>query len=347
MKRTILGPEGPHVSSICLGSMTWGRQNTEAEAHAQLDRAVERGVNFIDTAEVYPVNPVREDSVGRTESYIGSWLAPKSRRDDLVIATKVSGLGQDVVRGGAKINAETLRTAVENSLRRLRTDYIDLYQLHVPNRSHYHFRRVWSFDPSGQVKAETVAGMAECLETLAALRNEGKIRHFGLSNETTWGIAQWLRLADDDVGPRPLTIQNEYSLLCRYYDTDLAELAVNEGVTLLAYSPAGAGLLSGKYRPDYSPEGSRRALNGDLGGRCTPRVWPAVDAYISIAREAGIHPVTMAVAFVRSRPFPVVPIVGATSVEQLDHALDAASVALSPDILARIGEAYRAHPMPF
>lgn len=207
----------------------------------------------------------------------------------MVIATKVSGLGQDVVRGGAKITAETLRTAVENSLRRLRTDYIDLYQLHVPNRSHYHFRRVWSFDPSGQVKAETVAGMAECLETLAALRNEGKIRHFGLSNETTWGIAQWLRLADDGVGPRLLTIQNEYSLLCRYYDTDLAELAVNEGVTLLAYSPAGAGLLSGKYRPDYSPEGSRRALNGDLGGRCTPRVWPAVDAYISIAREAK-HP---------------------------------------------------------
>lgn len=347
MKRTVLGPEGPQVSSICLGSMTWGRQNTEAEAHAQLERAAERGVNFIDTAEIYPVNPVREDSVGRTERCIGSWLVRRGRRDDLVIATKVSGLGQQAVRGGAKITAETLRTAVESSLRRLRTDYIDLYQLHVPNRNHYHFRKVWSFDPSGQAKAETVAGMAECLETLAALRREGKIRHFGLSNETTWGMSQWLHLADGGVGPRPLTIQNEYSLLCRYYDTDLAELAVNEGITLLAYSPSGAGLLSGKYRPDHSPEGSRRAINGDLGGRCTPRVWAAVDAYLAIAREAGMHPVTLAVAFVQSRRFPVIPIVGATSVEQLDRSLDAASVALSPEILARIGEAHRAHPMPF
>ena len=347
MRKVELGRTGLQVSALCLGSMTWGSQNTEAEGHAQMDLARDRGVDFIDTAEMYPTNPIREETVGRTEAIIGTWLAARGGRDRVVLATKITGEGQAAVRDGLPITPELLRGAVETSLKRLQTDHIDLYQLHWPNRGSYHFRKNWTYDPSGQDRAATLGHMHAILETAQALVAEGKIRHFGLSNETAWGTAQWLRIAEETGAPRVASIQNEYSLMCRHFDTDLAELSVNEDVTLLAYTPLAAGLLTGKYAGDVIPEGTRRAANPTLGGRTTPRVWEAVAAYLGIAKEAGLDPAEMAIAWCLTRPFPVIPIVGATSVAQLKIALGAAEVTLDPAVLEAIEVAHRAHPMPF
>ncbi|TCP41339.1 aldo/keto reductase [Rhodovulum marinum] len=347
MRRVALGRTGLTVSCLCLGTMTWGSQNTQEEGHAQIDLALDRGVNFMDTAEMYPVAPIKEETVGRTERIIGNWFQDTGRRHEWVVATKITGAGQKAVRDGAPITPAIIREAVEGSLRRLRTDYIDLYQVHWPNRGSYHFRKNWAYDPSGQDAAATLDDMLACLETMGELVAEGKIRHFGLSNETAWGMAQWLRLAEAHGLPRAQSIQNEYSLLCRHYDTDLAELGVNEDVTLLAYTPLAAGLLTGKYAGDVTPDGTRRERQPDLNGRITPRVWEAVAAYLGIANTHGLVPAQMAIAFVAQRPFPVVPIVGATSTEQLRTVLGAADVTLSDEVLADIALAHKAHPMPF
>ena len=347
MKYVKLGRSDLSVSEICLGSMTWGTQNTMEEGHAQIDMALDRGVNFIDTAEMYPVNPVSAETAGRTEEIIGEWLAKTGRRDDVVIATKITGEGSAAVPGGPEISRERILSAVEGSLKRLKTDVIDLYQFHWPNRGSYHFRKCWGYDPSGQNHARTIEHMNEALETLQDLVEAGKIRHFGLSNETAWGSAQWLRIAEERGLPRVQAVQNEYSLLCRLYDLDMAELGVNEDVTLLAYTPLAAGLLSGKYAGDVTPEGTRRALNANLGGRITARVWEAVSAYLGIANDHGLDPVQMAIAFVMSRPFPVVPIIGATSLKQLDTVLGAADLTLPQEVLDDIEAAHKAHPMPF
>jgi len=346
MQRVPLGRTGLSVSRLCLGTMTFGTQTAPEDSDAQLDRALAAGINFLDTAEMYPVNPISEDTIGRTEEIIGDWFARTGRRDDWVVATKIAGEGSRA-RGGEPITADSLRRAVEGSLRRLRTDRIDLYQFHWPNRGSYHFRQNWRYDPSRQNREETLAHMVEALETLKALQAEGKVAQFGLSNESAWGTAQWLRLAEAGHGPRVAAIQNEYSLLCRLFDTDLGELSVNEDVTLLAFSPLGAGLLTGKYAGDVIPEGSRRSRNPALGGRVAPRVWEAVSSYLGIANEAGLDPVRMAVAWTLTRPFPVVPIVGATTLAQLDHLLPAAEMTLSGDVLEAIDAAHRAHPMPY
>ncbi len=347
MRKRELGRTGLMVSEICLGTMTWGTQNTEAEGHAQIDHALARGVDFLDTAEMYPVNPVTAETVGDTETIIGSWLAKSGRRDEVVIASKIAGPGQ-IIRKGEQIDPANIRRALEASLTRLRTDYIDLYQFHWPNRGSYHFRQNWGFDASKQpARAEVIENMAACLETLKDLVAEGKIRHFGLSNESAWGTAQWLALAEAGHGPRVASIQNEYSLMCRLYDTDLAELGVHEDVTCLAYSPLAVGMLSGKYSGGAVPEGSRRSLNRELGGRSNPRAYEIADVYVNIAREAGLDPVTMAIAWVLGRPFPVIPIIGGTSVAQLDKSLDAAGMVLPPDVLKAIEKAHHAHPMPF
>ncbi len=347
MRKRELGRTGLMVSEICLGTMTWGTQNTEAEGHAQIDHALARGVDFLDTAEMYPVNPVTAETVGDTETIIGSWLAKSGRRDEVVIASKIAGPGQ-IIRKGEQIDPANIRRALEASLTRLRTDYIDLYQFHWPNRGSYHFRQNWGFDASKQpARAEVIENMAACLATLKDLVAEGKIRHFGLSNESAWGTAQWLALAEAGHGPRVASIQNEYSLMCRLYDTDLAELGVHEDVTCLAYSPLAVGMLSGKYSGGAVPEGSRRSLNRELGGRSNPRAYEIADVYVGIAREAGLDPVTMAIAWVLGRPFPVIPIIGGTSVAQLDKSLDAAGMVLPPDVLKAIEKAHHAHPMPF
>jgi len=348
MRHIPLGRTGLNVPEFCLGTMTWGSQNTEAEAHAQLDMAVERGVTFIDTAEMYPTTPIRRETIGETERIIGTWLRARGRRDDVVIASKITGAGNPNVRDGAPITRAALVATVDAALARLQTDVIDLYQIHWPNRGSYHFRQNWRYDPSHQNRADTVAHMMEVLETLQGLIEAGKLRHAGLSNETAWGTAMWLRLAEENGLPRMQSIQNEYSLLCRHFDTDLAELCVNEDVTLLGYSPLAAGLLSGKYAGDVVPDGSRRAVgSADLGGRVTPRVWKAVTSYLGIANDFGLDPVQMALAWCRTRPFPVVPIIGATSLAQLETVLGALDLELPADAIAAIEAAHRATPMPF
>lgn len=346
MKKVRLAQSGLDVSVLCLGSMTWGTQNTAAQGHAQIDRAGASGVNFIDTAEMYPVNPVRAETIGRTEEIIGEWIARSGRRGEWVLASKIAGKGE-AARAGEQISGNSIARALEASLARLRTDYIDIYQLHWPNRDMYHFRRHWQFDPRSQDKAAILANMEDCLGALDRAIKAGKIRYWGLSNETAWGTAQWLRLADQMGVARPITLQNEYSLLCRLWDTDMAEMAHNESMALLGFSPLATGLLSGKYQGDVTPPGSRRSLNPRLSGRITARVFAAVEAYLQVAKAAGIEPVQMAIAWAMTRPVQTIPIIGATSIAQLDVALGSAGLHLSDDLLAEIAATYKAHPLPF
>jgi aryl-alcohol dehydrogenase-like predicted oxidoreductase len=346
MQTLTLGKTGLTVSELCLGTMTWGTQNTEAEGHAQADMALERGVTFWDTAEMYPVNPVRAETVGRTEEIIGTWIAARGGRDRVVLATKITGKGQ-IARPGQPISGATMREAVEGSLKRLQTDYIDLYQLHWPNRGSYHFRQAWRYAPTGTDKTAETANMTDVLTTAQALVAEGKIRAIGLSNESVWGAARWLHLADTLGLPRMATVQNEYSLLCRQFDTDWAELSLIEDMPLLAFSPLATGLLSGKYAGDVIPEGSRRSLNADLSGRITPQVFPAVAAYLGIAARHGLDPCQMAIAFCRSRPFRTIPIIGATTLEQLGTNIGAAGLVLSAEVKDEIAAAHRTYPAPY
>jgi aryl-alcohol dehydrogenase-like predicted oxidoreductase len=347
MKMNPLGRTGMTVSELCLGTMTFGTQTSEADAHTQIDMALAAGVNFVDTAEMYPVNPVSKETVGHSEAIIGNWNEKTGRRSDYILATKHSGEGLAVVRDGEAISSKTIAPTIEGSLKRLKTDYIDLYQFHWPNRGSYMFRKNWSYDPSGQNREETLANMLDCLEALQAQVDKGNIRAFGLSNESAWGTAQWLRLSEEKGYPRVASIQNEYSLLCRMYDTDLAELSVNEDVGLMAFSPLGTGLLTGKYQGGAVPAGSRKTLNPELGGRHSPRVYAAVDAYLEIAKRHGLDPVHMALAWCRTRPFMASAIFGATTVAQLEHALQSVDVTLDAQVLEEIDAAHRAHPMPY
>ena len=347
MKMNPLGRTGMQVSELCLGTMTYGTQTPEAEAHVQIDTALAAGVNFIDTAEMYPVNPIAKETVGRSEEIIGTWNAQTGRRGDYILATKHSGEGLAVVRDGAPISSKTIAATIEGSLKRLQTDYIDLYQFHWPNRGSYMFRKNWDYDPSTQNREETLDNMRDCLQALQQQVDKGNIRAFGVSNESAWGTAQWLRLAEEGQGPRVASIQNEYSLLCRMYDTDLGELSVNEDVGLLAFSPLGTGLLTGKYQDGVVPEGSRKALVPELGGRHSPRVYGAVAAYLEIAARHGLDPVHMALAWCRTRPFMASAIFGATRQVQLEHILKSVELELSPEVMEEINQAHRAHPMPY
>ncbi|MEP2714991.1 aldo/keto reductase [Pseudophaeobacter sp.] len=347
MKMNPLGRTGMMVSEICIGTMTFGTQTSEAEAHVQIETALAAGVNFVDTAEMYPVNPVSKETVGRSEEILGNWNAKTGRRGDYILATKHSGEGLAVVRDGAPISSKTIAETVEGSLKRLQTDYIDLYQFHWPNRGSYMFRKNWSYDPSSQNREEVLDNMRDCLEALQGQVDKGNIRAFGLSNESAWGTAQWLRLAEEGVGPRVASIQNEYSMICRMYDTDLAELSHNEDVGLLAFSPLGTGLLTGKYQQGAVPEGSRKSIVPELGGRHSPRVYDAVAAYLEIAARHDLDPVHMALAWCRSRPFMASAIFGATTQLQLEHALKSVEVELSAQVLEEINQAHRAHPMPY
>lgn len=346
MKTLTLGKTGLTVSELCLGTMTWGTQNTESEGHAQADMALEAGVTFWDTAEMYPVNPVRAETAGRTEEIIGTWLASRGGRDRIVLATKVAGKGP-ILRPGEVTTGATMRMAVEASLKRLQTDYIDLYQMHWPNRGSYHFRQAWRYQPPKLDRAAEMANMTDILTTAQALVAEGKVRAIGLSNESVWGAASWLHLADTLGLPRMATVQNEYSLLCRQFDTDWAELSVIEDMPLLAFSPLATGLLSGKYAGDVIPEGSRRSLNPDLSGRVTAQVFPAVAAYLGVAARHGLDPCQMAIAFTRTRPFTTVPIIGATTLAQLKTNIGAAGLTLSQEVLDDIAETHRAYPAPY
>lgn len=347
MRLKALGQTDIEVSELCLGSMTWGSQNTAEEAHDQIDRALDAGINFIDTAEMYPVNPVRAETIGRTERIIGLWHEQQERREEYILATKHSGAGMAHVRDGAPISSETIPEAIEGSLRRLKTDYIDLYQFHWPNRGSYMFRQNWNYDPSGQKKAEVIQNMEDCLGALQDEVKRGTIRHFGLSNESAWGTAQWLAASERTGGPRVASVQNEYSMICRLYDTDMAELSVNEQVGLLSFSPLGAGFLTGKYQDGQVPPGSRMDLNPEMGGRKTARVFDAVEGYLGIARRYGLDPAQMSLAWCLTRPFMTSAIFGATTMGQLETALGSVDLKLDDDVLDEISRAHRAHPMPY
>ena len=348
MQKKQMGRTGIEVTELCLGTMTFGTQTSETEAHRQMDFALDFGINFVDTAEMYPVNPVSKETIGRTEDILGTWNAKnRTRRDAYVLATKHSGEGLGYVRNGAPISSKTIPETIEASLRRLQTDYIDLYQFHWPNRGSYMFRKNWTYDPSGQNKSETLAHMEDALEALQKQVDKGNIRYFGLSNESAWGTAQWLRLSEDRGWPRVATMQNEYSLLCRMYDTDLGELSVNEDVGLIAFSPLAAGLLTGKYQNGAVPDASRMSLNGDLGGRKTPRAFAAVEAYLQVAQKYEVDPVHMALAWCRTRPFMCSAIFGATTQDQLEHAVQSVNVTLSTECLKELDATHRAHPMPY
>ncbi|WP_425040829.1 aldo/keto reductase [Primorskyibacter sp. S187A] len=349
MRMNPLGRTGMMVSELCLGTMTYGTQTGEADAHAQIDMALDAGINFLDTAEMYPVNPVRAETVGNSERIIGTWVAKSGRRNDMLIATKHSGEGLAAVRDGAPISSKTIRSTIEGSLERLQTDVIDLYQFHWPNRGSYMFRQNWRFDPSqsGWNRAQVVQDMEDCLGALQEEVNRGTIRAFGLSNESAWGTALWLEIAERTGGPRVASIQNEYSLLCRLADTDLAEVMIYENVGLLPFSPLACGLLTGKYQGGAVPEGSRKSIGPELGSRVSARVFPAVDAYLEVARDFGLDPVHMALAWSARRPFVASSIFGATHLGQLEHLLGAVELTLSEELLTRLDETHKAHPMPY
>ena len=347
MKQVELGRTGIKVNNYCLGTMTYGTQTSEEEAHHQLDLALDAGLDFLDTAEVYPVNPMTAETAGRTEEIIGNWVAKSGKRDKWVIATKHAGARRGL-RNDAGVVPATIAEVVDGSLLRLQTDYIDLYQFHWPNRTHYHFRGNWAFDPSARPEdTETDDMMEETLNILGGLVKEGKIRAFGLSNDTAWGTMKWLETAKRTGGPRVATMQNEYSLMCRLYDTDMAEVSYREEISLLAFSPLAAGLLTGKYQNGAVPEGSRMTLGPQLGGRVTPRAFEAAEAYLQVGRDHGLDPVHMALAWTVTRPCPTIPIFGATTNAQLATIAAGFDVSLSKEVLAALSKAHRAHPMPY
>ncbi len=347
MKQIPLGRTDIKVSDWCLGTMTFGNQTPEADAHTQIDMAVDAGINFLDTAEMYPVNPIRAETVGLSEEVIGNWIARTGRRDDIVVATKVSGNNPGWVRDGRGYDGAVIREAVDTSLKRLQTDVIDLYQMHWPIRGSYMFRQNWSYDPSGQNRQQTLDHMMDVLGALDEAVKVGKIRAIGMSNESAWGMTKWIDLAEAAGLPRMASVQNEYSLLCRLYDTDMAEMAVNEDVTLLSFSPLACGLLTGKYQGNAVPDGSRMSINADLGGRMNDRVLPITQTYLDLAARQGLNPVHMALAWQRTRPFSVAAIFGATNTDQLTRILNGKGMVLADEVVAEINALHKAHPMPY
>lgn len=341
MQTRPLGQTGMHVSRLCLGTMTFGEQNSEAEAHAQLDRATAAGINFIDTAEMYPVPP-KAETQGRTEAYIGSWLKARGKRDDLIIATKAAGPGLDHIRGGPRLNRDHLHRAVDDSLARLQTDYIDLYQLHWPDRNANFFGKLgYQHDES-----ESATPLAESLQALKELVDAGKIRAVGLSNETPWGVMQSLRLADTLGVPRVASVQNPYNLLNRSFEVGLAEIAHREDVGLLAYSPLAFGALTGKYLDGARPPQGRLTLFERFQRYTSDLAEKAIHAYVDIAREHGLDPAQMALAYVNSRSFLTSNIIGATTLDQLESNLASEALTLDDSVLEAIESVHRQHPNP-
>lgn len=342
MKRRPLGRTGLEVSVVGLGTMTWGQQNSEAEAHEQLDVAVAAGVNFVDAAEMYPVPPMAQTQ-GRTEQYLGSWLKSRRNRDRVLLATKVTGPAEmPWLRGGPRPSRAQIRQAIEASLRRLQTDYVDLYQVHWPDRGTNFFGRLGYEHKDG----ESAVAIEETLGALAELVKEGKARHVGVSNETPWGLAEYLRLARERGWPRVASIQNPYNLLNRSFEVGLAEFAHREEVGLLAYSPLAFGVLSGKYLGGARPDGARLTLFSRFQRYTGERVERAVRKYVDLARQHGLDPAQMALAYVHARPFVASALVGATNLAQLRANLAAADLVLSAEIVAAIENIHRDHSNP-
>ena len=345
MQYSRLGRTDLQVSRICLGTMTFGEQNGEREAHAQLDAALAAGVNFIDTAEMYPVPP-KAETYGRTEQYIGSWLKARGRRDRVILATKAMSRSDDITyvrAGNTRLTRANIEAALDASLKRLRTVYIDLYQLHWPDRRTNTFGKLgYKHDPD-----DVPVPIEESLAALADLVEAGKVRHIGVSNETPWGVAQFLRLAETRRGwPRIASIQNPYSLLNRSFEVGLAEFAHREAIGLLAYSPLGFGMLTGKYLDGARPPGARLTLFNRFRRYTGEVAQQATRAYAELARRHGLDPAQMALAYVNTRPFLTSTIIGATTLEQLRDDIASIDLVLSDEVLAAIEAIHVMQPNP-
>lgn len=334
-----LGRTDLDVSVICLGTMTWGEQNTEAEGHAQMDYAVEQGVNFFDTAELYAIPP-RPETQGATERIIGSWFKARGNRDKIILASKVCGRGGNTWfrddKSPTRLTRKQINEAVEKSLKRLQTDYIDLYQIHFPERPMPWGSNPTRFGAAAYEKAEDETSIPEQLDAFAELVKAGKIRHLGLSNESAWGTMRFVTDSERRGTPRVQSIQNAYNLLNRTFETNLAEIALHEQVGLLAYSPLAQGYLTGKYLDGARPAGARTTLFNRGQRYEGPGAEEATRRYLAVAREAGLDPAQMALAFVNSRPFVTANIIGATSMEQLKTDIGSIDLKLSADVEAQI-----------
>jgi len=339
-----LGKTGIEISKICLGTMTFGEQNTETEAHDQLDYAIEAGINFIDTAELYSV-PGRKETQGSTEKYIGSWLRNRKDRDKLIIASKIAGPNPGLlyIRDPLNFSAEQINIAVEGSLKRLQTDYLDLYQLHWPERNVNNFGKL-GYKHDDYEKWND--NLLEVVQNLANLIDQGKIRHWGVSNETPWGMMRFLQLAKENGLPKPITIQNPYNLLNRTYEVGLAEISMREQMGLLSYSPMAFGILSGKYHDGSDVSNSRITLFPQLPRYSSEIVHKEAGRYINIAKKYDLNPSQMALAFVNSRPFLWSNIIGATTMEQLKLNIDSINITIPEDCLSDIEKVHLANSNP-
>ncbi len=344
MEYRTLGTTGIDVSVICLGTMTWGEQNSEDEAHEQLDYALAHGINFIDTAEMYPVPP-KAETQGKTERYIGSWLSARGNRDKVILATKVTGRSDGFTylgRGETRLSREHILAAVEGSLERLQTDYIDLLQLHWPDRSTNFFGQLGykHQEPDDSIPLEeSLTALQECVES-------GKVRYIGLSNETPWGVMHCLHLAQAKGLPRVMSVQNPYNLLNRTYEVGLAEVSIREQCGLLAYSPLAFGVLSGKYADGKKPEGARLTLFERFQRYTSSLANQQTDKYVTLARQHGLDPAQMALAYVNTRPFVTSNIIGATTMQQLRDNVASIDLTLSDDVLEGIETIHSEHHNP-
>jgi len=349
MEHRTLGRTDLKVSAICLGTMTYGEQNTEADGHAQMDLALDHGVNFFDTAELYSIPP-KAETQGATERIIGSWFAARGNRSRVVLATKAIGRSQNTwfrADGSeGRINRAQLTEALEGSLKRLQTDYIDLYQLHWPDRPTKFNANPAIFDLKDYEPATDETSIGEQLEILDGFVRAGKVRHLGLSNESAYGTMRFLNEAERHGLARVQSNQNTYSLVSRTFEVALAEIAMREGVGLLAYSPLAQGYLSGKYQDGKLPQGSRKQLFDRMQRYEGPGSSEAVDAYLALAGELGLDPAQMALAFVTARPFVTSTIIGATSMEQLRTNLGSIEIKVTPELEARINAIHMVHQNP-
>lgn len=338
-----LGRTDIKVSLICLGTMTWGEQNTQDEGFAQMDMALEHGVNFIDTAELYPVPP-KAETYTATETIIGNWFEQRKNRDKVILASKVAGPGEwvDYMRDGVCLDRKNITAAIDGSLKRLKTDYIDLYQLHWPDRQTNFFGQLgYQHNP-----VDNSVPIEETLDVLDELVKSGKVRHIGLSNETPWGTMQFVHKAETKNQARIVSIQNPYNLLNRSFEVGLAEIAHRESVGLLAYSPMAFGALSGKYINNQKPEGARLTLFERFDRYSNPQALAAIEAYVTLARKHGLDPAQMALAYVNSRSFLTSNIIGATNLVQLKSNLESIELNLSEEVLNEIDAIHTRQPNP-
>lgn len=342
-----LGNTDIQVSLMCLGTMTWGEQNTLSEGFQQMDYALEQGINFFDTAEMYAVPP-KAETYGRTEEIIGEWLESRQQRDRVILATKVAGkTTMHWIRDGKnQLDRPNITQALENSLKRLKTDYIDLYQLHWPDRPTNRFGKLGFSYAADELPAKEEEKMHEVLTVLGELVQAGKIRTVGLSNESPWGVMTYLRLAEKYALPRMVSIQNAYNLLNRKFEVGLSEIAVRENCGLLAYSPLAAGTLTGKYLGGKIPSGSRRSLDSRSSRYDNLRAEEATKAYLEVAKRHHLDPAQCAIAFVNQQPFLTSNIIGATSMEQLKTNIEAIHLKLSEEALKDIEAVHRENPNP-